>query len=238
MQRLAGFGVPLMGLLYLGRGKECPICGVKRRRFLPYGYNVSRENALCPGCLSLERHRLLWLYLQRETTLLLQKPKVLHIAPEVALIKRLRRALGSNYITADLESPLADIHFDIQDIPLEDGYADVILCNHILEHIPDEGKALDEIYRVLRPGGWAVLLAPIDNSLKQTFEDNTITDPAERNRLFGQYDHYRTYGRDYADRLRSHSFKVDEINYFDTLTPEEQSLYALKPETIYIAKKQ
>lgn len=237
MQRLASFGVPLIGLLYLGRGKECPICGAKRRKFLPYGYNVSRENALCPSCLSLERHRLLWLYLQHETTLLQSDLKVLHIAPEVAYIKRLRRALGGNYITADLESPLADIHFDIQDIPLEDGYADVILCNHILEHILDEGGALDEIYRVLRSGGWAVLLVPIDSSRETTFEDSTITDPAERNRLFGQYDHYRVYGCDYADRLRNHGFKVDEIDYFDKLTPEEQSLYALMPETIFIARR-
>ncbi len=237
MQRLAGIGVPIMGLLYLGRGKECPICGTKRRRFLPYGYNIAREDALCPSCLSLERHRLLWLYLQRETTIFTTHPKVLHIAPEVSFIKRLRKLLGKNYTTADLESPLADIHFDIQDIPLEDMSFDVILCNHILEHIPDEQRALDELYRILRPNGWGVLLVPTDRSRATTFEDPTITDPKERNRIFGQYDHYRIYGLDYPDRLRSHGFKVEQIEYFTTLSIHERELYALDNEIIYIVSR-
>ncbi len=238
MQRCASLAIPIIGLLYLGRGKECPICGTRRRGFLPYGYNISRPNALCPGCLSLERHRLLWLFLQRETNLMTDRPKLLHIAPEVCFMRRLRKLYrGKEYITADLESPLADIHFDIQSIPLNDNFTDVIMCNHILEHIPDEGAALDELYRILRPNGWAILLVPNDQSRATTFEDSSITDPEERNRIFGQYDHYRIYGRDFADRVRSHGFEVEEINYNSTFTPEQQAYYSLDNEIIFKATK-
>lgn len=211
MQRLAGVGVPLLGLLYLGRGRECPICGARRRKFLPYGYVVSRESALCPGCLSLERHRLLWLYLSRETTLLEDHPRLLHIAPEISIMKRLKREYrGSrvDYITADLESPLADMHFDIQDIPLSDGYADVVICNHILEHVADDRAAMRELHRVLRDGGWGILLSPVERDRATTYEDDSIVDEAERTRIFGQYDHRRIYGRDYAERLRESGFEV------------------------------
>ena len=124
LQRIAGWAVPIMGLLYVGRGKECPVCGCRRRKFLPYGYVEQRENALCPNCLALERHRLLWLWLIRESDLgrgAVALPQMLHIAPEVALMNRLRKMYAptpERYVTADLESPLADMHFDIQQIPL------------------------------------------------------------------------------------------------------------------------
>ncbi len=238
LQRLAGIGVPLLGLLYLGRGRECPICGARRRRFLPYGYVESREDALCPKCLSLERHRLLWLYLDRETELLTHRgQRVLHIAPEVCYISRLRKKLGKEYITADLESPLANMHFDVQSIPLEDNYTDVILCNHIMEHIEDDIKAMRELHRVMRPGGWGVILSPVEQDRAETFEDDSITDPEERTRIFGQYDHRRIYGRDYAERLRTAGFKVAEINYIDTLSESEKNLYALRAEVIYRVSK-
>ena len=136
LQRAAGIGVPLLGLFYAGRGVECPLCGARRRRFLPYGYVTTRPNALCPKCLSLERHRLLWLYLERETDLLTRPVRLLHIAPEVCLMRRLKtryRGHEELYVTADLESPLARLHFDVQDIPLENDYAEVILCNHLLD---------------------------------------------------------------------------------------------------------
>ncbi len=238
MQRLAEIGVPILGLLYLGRGRECPICGARRRRFLPYGYIVSRESALCPKCLSLERHRLLWLYLKHETTLLAGVSKVLHIAPEVCIMKRLRKIIPrESYITADLESPLADLHFDIQSIPLDDNYADVILCNHIMEHIPDDRLAMRELHRILRHGGWGIILSPNDPERATTFEDDTITDERERTRIFGQYDHRRIYGRDYAERLRSAGFEVEEIDYYKKISPEQQNTYALTREIIYLVRK-
>ena len=240
LQRIAGGVVPLLGLFYLGRGVECPICGAKRRKFLPYGYVKSRSNALCPRCLSLERHRLLWLYFTCETNLLSEFPRVLHIAPEVCLMRHLKehyREHPGQYLTADLESPLADLHFDIQQIPLEADFADVILCNHILEHVEDDRKALRELYRIMRPGGWGILLSPIDYTREETFEDDSITDPAERTRIFGQYDHRRIYGRDYADRLRSAGFEVADIDFAAALPAEERQRYALPEDHIYVVYK-
>ena len=135
LQRIAGWAVPVAGLFYKGRGAECPVCGAKYRKFMPYGYVQPRPNALCPKCLSLERHRLLWLYLTRETDLLTAFPRTLHIAPEVCIMRHLKPHFKSHpgqYVTADLESPLADLHFDVQQIPLADGSVDVVICNHII----------------------------------------------------------------------------------------------------------
>lgn len=236
LQRVAGWSVPLVGLLYVGRGRECPICGTRRRRFLPYGYVTSRDDVLCPSCLSLERHRLLWLYLTRETDLLQRPVRILHIAPEVCLMKRLRRC-AADYTTADLESPLAELHFDVQQIPLPDNSYDVLICNHLLEHVADDRRALEEFHRILRPGGWGVLLSPVDPTRATTFEDDTITDPAERTRIFGQYDHRRIYGRDYGDRLRAAGFEVEEIDYAAAFSEEERRLYALLSDWLYIVHK-
>ncbi|MFI3303260.1 MAG: methyltransferase domain-containing protein [Rikenellaceae bacterium] len=237
MQRVASISVPLMGLFYRGRGRECSICGSHWRRFMPYGYVVVREEALCPNCLSLERHRLLWLWLILHTNLLSGGLKILHIAPEVSIMKRLRKICGADYITADLESPLADMHFDVQQIPLADNSVDVILCNHILEHVEDDRLAMRELKRILKPNGWGVLLVPRDESRETTFEDDTITDSEERTRIFGQYDHRRVYGRDYADRLRNEGFVVDVIHYCNELRPIERIYYGVKDETIFRVSK-
>ncbi|MFR9669595.1 MAG: methyltransferase domain-containing protein [Rikenellaceae bacterium] len=240
LQRVAGWIVPVVGLLYLGRGKECPICGAKRRRFLPYGYGDVRQNALCPSCLSLERHRLLWLYFTRHTTLFTQRPTMLHIAPEVLFMRRFKRLYSDKkeqYITADLSSPLATMHFDVQDIPLPDDSVEMVMCNHVMEHVESDTKALSELYRILRPGGWGILLAPIDYDRESTFEDDSITDPAERARIFGQYDHRRIYGRDYAERLRQVGFSVTEFDMYGELTEAERKLYSLQSEIIYRVDK-
>lgn len=240
MQHLAGWLIPLYGLFLRGRGKECPICNTKFRKLLPYGYINQRDNALCPSCLSLERHRLLWLWLKHKSNLFVELPRVLHIAPEVCLMRHFKRVYRHNkerYVTADLESPLAELHFDVESIPLQDSSFDVIICNHLLEHVNSDIKALRELWRVLKPGGWGVLLSPIDYSLKKTFEDDTITDPEERSRLFGQYDHRRLYGRDYTKRLESVGFVAEEIDYAAEFTAEEQSLYAFSNDRLYIVRK-
>lgn len=241
LQRMAGWAVPLLGLLYVGRGRECPVCGTKRRKFLPYGYVTSRDNALCPNCLSLERHRLLWLWLQRESDLFERRPRLLHVAPEVCLMRHLRKAYKGHeedYVTADLESPLADLHFDIQHIPLADESFDVVFCNHIMEHVEDDLQAMREIHRVMRRGGgWGVILSPVELEREKTFEDDSITDPEERTRIFGQYDHRRVYGRDYADRLREAGFEVEDLNYAAILTAEERERYALPKDHLYIVRK-
>ncbi len=241
MQRIASWAVPVMGLAYLGRGKMCPVCGCQRRKFLPYGYVTARENALCPSCLALERHRLLWLYITRETQLEKNHPTLLHIAPEVSLMrkfKRIYKGFPKRYLTADLESPLAYFHFDVQQIPLGDNYADVIICNHLLEHVEDDHKAICELHRVMKPGGWGILLSPVEYDREVTFEDDSITDPKERTRIFGQYDHRRIYGLDYAERLRKGGFMVEEIHYLDQLNKNERELYGLMDEIIYKVTKQ
>ena len=224
LQRAAGWAVPLLGIFYLGRGRECPLCGARRRRFLPYGYVTPREDALCPRCLSLERHRLLWLYLERETSLGTDRPRLLHAAPEVALMRRLRRLYSDvpeRYVTVDLESPLADMHFDIQQMPLADGSFDVVICNHILEHVEDDRRALREIFRVMRGGGGGIILSPVE----------------ERTRLFGQSDHRRVYGRDYASRLAEAGFEVEDRDYAAEFSAAERTLYALPADHIYIVRK-
>ena len=244
LQRVAEWIVPVVGLLYLGKGKQCPLCGCQRRKFLPYGYVTSRENALCPNCLSLERHRLLWLWLLRESDIgrgAMALPRLLHIAPEVALMRKFKKMYAreaERYVTADLESPLADMHFDVQQIPLEDESFDAIICNHIMEHVEDDRKALKELYRIMRRGGWGVILSPVELEREKTFEDDTITDRAERTRIFGQYDHRRIYGRDYAERLREAGFEVYDIDYKNELSKAEQELYALPADHLYIVCKE
>ena len=152
--------------------------------------------------------------------------------------KKMYASTPDRYVTADLESPLADMHFDVQQIPLEAESFDAIICNHIMEHVEDDGKALRELYRILRRGGWGVILSPVELEREKTFEDDTITDPAERTRIFGQYDHRRIYGRDYAARLREAGFEVYDIDYKNELSKAEQELYALPADHLYIVCKQ
>ncbi|MBQ7856118.1 MAG: methyltransferase domain-containing protein [Alistipes sp.] len=240
LQRIAGWAVPVIGILYAGRGRVCPVCNTRRREFLPYGYVTSRKDALCPGCLALERHRLLWLYLTRETTLFATHPTLLHIAPEVTLMRRLRhhyKGVPERYITADLESPLADMHFDVQSIPMEAESVDVVICNHLLEHVESDRRALSELHRILRPGGWGVLLSPIDYEREHTFEDDSVTDAEERAKIFGQYDHRRIYGRDYTQRLSETGFIAEEIDYAAQFTEQEREQYSLGNDRLYIVRK-
>jgi SAM-dependent methyltransferase len=211
---------------YYGNKVECPVCGGRFRKFLPYGYNMVRENALCPRCLSLERHRLLWLYLKNRTGFFSEKLKVLHVAPEQCFHKLFRNMGNLTYITADLESPLADVKLDIQEMPFGADEFDVVICNHVLEHVPDDKKAMREIYRVLKKGGFALLQVPA-NYENNTYEDPSITDPADRERHFRQKDHYRLYGRDYADRLAEAGFIVKEDNYLLSLSEHERDRYRL-----------
>lgn len=156
---------------------------------------------------------MIWLYLKGETNLFTSKPKVLHIAPERCFIKRFERELRDNYITADLESPLAKVKMDVQAMPFEEGSFDVVICNHILEHVDDDWLALSEIKRVLKPDGWALVLSPINYALKQTYEDSSITTPEGRKKAFRQYDHQRDYGLDYPDRLAMAGFEVTQLDY-------------------------
>jgi SAM-dependent methyltransferase len=216
-----------------------PIDGRGYRKFFPYGYGEhQRENALSPGTNSLERHRLLWLYLKEETNFLTEPQKVLHIAPEQCFYGRFKKLKNLDYTTADLNSPLADLSFDVQEIPLPSDTYDVILCNHVLEHVPNDIKAMREIHRILKPGGWAIMQVPLNPAWEKTLEDPTITDPEERHRLFGQYDHVRMYGQDYPERLLQAGFSVTAIDYSQKIPKELFAKYALPVgEILYVAVK-
>lgn len=215
-----------------------PIDGKSFRSFLPYGYGKQRPNVLSPSTLSLERHRILWLYLQYETKFFSEKLKILHFAPEQCFLDRFRQLKNLDYTTTDLLSPIADVKADICDLPFEDNCYDVIFCNHVLEHIPDDTKAMQELYRVMKPGGWGIFQIPQNLNRAVTFQDNTITDKSERAKIFGQYDHVRVYGRDYFDKLRSIGFKVEEVDYTNKLSAEEIDKYRLaKGEIIPVVFK-
>lgn len=234
-----GVGTKVLGTFYRGKNYNCPVCNHSYRKFLPYGRIVSRQNALCPGCLSLERHRLIWLYLKEDTDFFTSSKKVLHIAPEPCFLDRFKQLTNLEYVTADLESPLADVKMDIHEMPFDDNSFDVVICNHVLEHVEDDIKALSEIYRVLKNGGWAILQVPFFYPLPNTtINDPTITDPIEREKLFGQDDHVRKYGKDYAERISSVGFKVKEENFVSTFNEDELISYGLPPnEIVYVGVK-
>jgi len=235
--RLSIWFRPLIKWYFKGHRFTDPIDGSSYRRFLPYGYQKIRENALCPGTLSLERHRLLWLYLERETSFLTDSIKVLHVAPEQVFYQKFRSFSHWDYTTTDLYSPLADVKADLCKLPFEDHVYDLILCNHVLEHIPDHLQALSELYRVLKKGGTLIAQVPLDLNREKTFEDPTITDPQERNRIFGQYDHVRIYGKDYFEFLNQTGFSSQCIPYTEQLNKKEIDTYALQYDSIPVAKK-
>nr|WP_324721975.1 methyltransferase domain-containing protein [Salinimicrobium sp. HB62] len=236
--RLSYVVKPFFLLSLRGNKYTDPIDGRSFSKFLPYGYEQQRENVLSPSTLSLERHRLLWLYLKHHTDFFTAPHKVLHFAPEQAFYKRFRKLKNLNYTTTDLESPLADVKADICNLPFEDSSFDFILCNHVLEHIPDDTKAMKELFRILRPGGTAILQIPQDLQREKTFQDDSITDPKERAKIFGQYDHVRVYGRDYFEKLRSIGFSVEEVDLTSKMDAQLVDRYRLsKGEIIPVARK-
>jgi|TARA_B100001094_G_scaffold120619_1_gene116347 SAM-dependent methyltransferase len=232
------FLAPLVDILFRGNKFTDPINGKSYRKFLPYGYVKQRDNALSPGTLSLERHRLLWLYLNNETNFFSKTLKVLHIAPEQCFYNLFKNLKNINYTTFDLNSPLADIKGDICNLPFKENSFDFILCNHVLEHINDDKKAMKELYRVLNKNGTAILQVPINQKSSKTFEDSSIVDKKERIEKFGQYDHIRLYGLDYFKKLESFGFKVDPLKYSKEFTESEIIKYGLiKDEIIPVCKK-
>ena len=218
---------PIIALFLKGNTYTDPIDGKSFRKFLPYGYGKQRENALSPSTLSLERHRLLWLYLKEETDFFTAKKKVLHMAPEQCFLPLFRKQPNLTYTTADLYSPIADVKADICNLPFDDNSFDVVFCNHVLEHITDDTKAMQELYRVLKPSGMGIFQIPQDLSRTTTFEDDSITDQKERAKIFGQYDHVRVYGRDYFDKLRTIGFRVKEVDYTEKIASELVDQYCL-----------
>jgi len=222
---------------YFGLNRKCPICDTQLRKFLPFG-NPPRPNARCPVCGSLERHRLMWLFLQEQTPLFDgSSRRLLHFAPWPSLRKRFEEVTLLQYLTADLSHGQAMLQMDITDIYFADDTFDVIVCSHVLEHVLDDKKALSELFRVLKPGGWAVLQVPVVGEV--TFENPAITSPAERERLFGQHDHVRLYGRDFRDRLEAAGFSVKVVPFARQIGHQKVAYFALdNDECIYWCKKE
>lgn len=227
-------------LIYKGSAVECPVCERQFRKFLSYGSSVAhRENVLCPYDLTLERHRLMWLYLKNESDFFTKKDlKLLHIAPEQCFYQRFKKQENLNYLTGDLVSPLADLHFDLHQIPLEDNRFDVVFCNHVMEHVDDALVCMKELFRVLKPGGWAIMQVPQDFNRAETYEDKSITSPEEREKHYWQKDHVRLFGRDYPDWLRKAGFEVQEYKPKEKFDTEQFQRYRLlEDEILYIARK-
>lgn len=227
-------------LVYYGKKYEDPISGKTYRKFLPYGYSgrAKRKNVLCPGSLSLERHRLLWLYLKNKTDFFTAKHKMLHIAPEQCFYKLFRKMPNINYTTADLNSPIADVKMDLHEAPFKDNTFDVIFCNHVLEHVEDDRKCMRELYRIMNKGGWGIFQVPMDSTRQTTYEDKSIVTPEAREEHFWQKDHVRLFGLDYKNRLEEAGFTVTADDYVNTFSPELIDRYRLPAgEIIYLCRK-
>lgn len=227
-------------IVYKGNNVECPVCSRSFRKFLSYGSAVAhRENVLCPYDLTLERHRLMWLYLTNKSSFFTDDNlDVLHIAPEQCFLPYFKKQANLNYLTGDLESPIADIHFDLHHIPLDDNKFDVIFCNHVLEHVENDHQCMSELFRVMKPGGWGIFQVPMDTTREVTYEDKSIVTPEEREKHFWQKDHVRLFGLDYPKKLQAVGFDVEEYNPKIEIETEKLERYRLNPnEILYILRK-
>lgn len=228
-------------LFYLGDRHRCPCCGAALRKFMPliplYGGPVA--GVICPRCDSHPRHRLLWLFFQYEKKDVFDhNPAVLHIAPEFALMRQLLKIPNLHYISADLNSPFADCRVDVCMLPFINNIFDLVLCNHVLEHVPDDRRAMGELFRVLKPGGLAVVQVPVGKGLVVTLENAEISTPEARTRFFGQHDHVRLYGEDYPIRLAQAGFTVTISNFIDSFDAEAIKRYGLdKEEKLFLCSK-
>ena len=222
------------------------MCGAHLRDFLPGGESHPvlaeksvigggvRSNMTCPVCLSFDRERAIYLHLNNRPHMLVRGTKLLHIAPERNLGAWLRSLPELDYVSADLDRTDVDLKLDLTDIALPDATFHAVICNHVLEHIPDDGKAMSEIVRILKPGGWAIIQVPISLSLSQTYEDFSITDPAGRERAFGQNDHVRIYAMDYVDRLKRAGF---EVRVCPQSTDDVARFGLIEKENVFVASR-
>lgn len=205
---------------------SCPICSSHPEHFLPYGVS-NRENAKCPECGSVERYRLLYLYLSQETTFLQTPNRVLDIAPVPSFTKLCQSIPNIQYISTDLFSPRATVRSDVTRLPFPNNAFDYLVCYHVLEHVPQDIVAMQEILRVLKPEGTAFLQVPVDINRQKTLEDPSVS-PENYERIFGQKDHVRIYGSDFTKRLTDAGFHVQTIKYVDQFSDREKEEYGLK----------
>ena len=241
--------------MYAGSEYHCPYCKRNFRKFKPGGFDLPvlfekhivgggyRKNNVCPRCYSLDRDRLIYLFLQEKTNIFKEKLSVFHVAPEgciralLSSMSNIKYRAGVKYLEGYYYDQKTNL-VDITKIPFKDNEFDVVICNHVLEHILDDRVAMKELYRVLKPGGWAILQVPVSITSAETFEDASITEQADRERVFGQFDHVRIYGRDYPARLEQAGFKVKIHNPSRDRWPIEITKFAINPEEdLYVAYK-
>ena len=210
--------------------RDCPMCGY-HGMFVSVGRPV-RYDVRCPQCGCRERHRLIWLWITEGGGNKLDGKRILHFAPEAVWMKRMRD--NPNYETADLYQKGVDHTVDITKLPFSDASYDVAMANHVLEHVDDDNAAMRELFRILKPNGFALLSVPLNPSRRETYRDPAITDPRLRLLHFGGTDHKRYYGLDIADQLGGHGFVVETFR----MPPELEARYGLlRDEWIYIARK-
>jgi len=257
-KKIRGAYQKVLGFIYKGNKYHCPYCKHDFRKMLADGEHLAviqkyqiigsgyRDNCTCPRCYAKDRDRLIHLYLERNTKIFTTPHRLLHIAPE-AWLKELFQSMPNIHYTNGVKDAESMGYYygrrtrdlDITDLEMKDNFYDAIVCNHVLEHIPDDIKAMKEIYRVLKPGGWAILQIPYSALLENTFEDHTIDSPSERAKFFGQFDHVRIYGKDYTDRLEFVGFSVERFNPINEDWGKEYiEKYALNTkEDLFIAHK-
>ncbi|GIW56809.1 MAG: type 11 methyltransferase [Nitrospiraceae bacterium] len=222
LRALRGF---FLEYAYKGHNRECPICAGTFSAFRSYG-RPRRSDALCPKCGSLERHRFAWLYLVRQLDVLRSPPqRLLHVAPERCLQDLLKAAIGKGYLAVDLQRSNVTASMDVTSLALRSASIDAVYCSHVLEHVPDDRRAISEFFRVLKPGGWAAIMVPVKG--ERTLDASDLRDPLQREKLFGQHDHVRQYGRDIVMRLAMPGFQVSTIEPADICSPSEITRWGL-----------
>ncbi|WP_405303702.1 class I SAM-dependent methyltransferase [Methanobrevibacter sp.] len=232
---------------YLDSNKNfCPICG-NISEFISFG-KPERKNVRCTHCRSVERHRMVWLFFQKmfNKQLETKNMSVMHFAPEPAFYKYFSKFDNVDYYPVDLEPESYERRnikirkaVDMQDIPFPDDKFDIIYASHVLEHVPDDIKAMKELYRVLKYGGSCVLLVPLRFSLKKTIEKEEYNTPELRIKHYGQANHLRRYGIDFKDRLESVGFKVTAFDEGDVVATDiERKFYRTGRNRIFLCKKE
>ena len=226
-----------------GNNVRCPICKKGFLTFLPYGVSPApmRPNALCPNCGSLERTRIYWKYLCTIENFFNKKIRILHFAPEKQLFKRFSLIENFEYHPVDKYPegyPEGTKSMDITQLNYPENYFDLVICSHVLEHVPDDATAMKEILRVLKVDGWGLLQVPMDMTLDQTYEDFSITNPEGRQKAFGQFDHVRIYGKDYKSRLEDAGFVVELNSYASDVSAADRFKYGFgEGENLYLVRK-
>jgi hypothetical protein len=226
---------------YFGGSYQCNVCGRSFRKF-KQNERFTNNELECPFCKSRPRHRTFLIYFNERTDLFDGKPKrMLHVAPEAFLTPIFRAQRNIDYLSGDLNPGneaigVVMVQMDITDIHYPDNSFDVIYCSNVLEHVPEDRRAMRELARVLKPGGWALIAVPVVGD-RTTFEDPNVTTPTERERVFGQWDHVRIYGRDFVDRLRESGFEVTVDTLPRSFSDERVRKHGLSREDIYFCRK-